>query len=66
MKNYCNYCDPKHFVVYGFCKNCKRKCNPPLYEPKSTMSAIDYQEYCRRWDSDRADTVSDAIRRDER
>ncbi len=49
MKSYCNYCDPKHFTLYGFCGNCKRKCECPLYDPRSKMSLEDYAAYKKRW-----------------
>ncbi len=63
MKSYCNYCDPKHFTIYGFCKNCKRKCEAPLYDPKSGMSIQAYEQYKATWNTGRADLVTDAIRR---
>lgn len=49
MTDYCEYCDPKKIIVYGFCSKCKRRCDPPLYEPKSTMSLLDYEAYKKRW-----------------
>lgn len=65
MKSYCPYCDPKHFMIYGFCGNCKRKCEPPLYEPKSGMSLEDYQKYKISWNEQRADLILDSMRRQE-
>jgi len=59
----CVCCDPKNFIVYGFCGNCKRKCEPPLYDPKSNMSLSDYEEYKKRWNEGRSDLVTDAMRR---
>ena len=63
MKSYCNYCDPKTYTIYGFCKNCKRRCEPPLYEPKSKMSLSDYEEYKARWNEQRSDLILDDMRR---
>lgn len=63
MKSYCNYCDPKLFVIYGFCRNCKRRCECPLFEPKGNMSVLDYEEYKNRWNKERPDLMLDAIRR---
>jgi hypothetical protein len=49
MKPYCTHCDPKHFQIHGFCRNCKRKCECPLYDPRSNMSLEDYVAYKKRW-----------------
>lgn len=65
MKSYCPYCDPKHFTIYGFCKNCKRKCECPFFDPKSNMSFSDYETYKKNWNQGRADLVLDAMRRTE-
>ena len=53
---YCNYCDPKHFVVYGFCKNCKRRRECPMFDEKGTMDMWDYEEYKKRWNELKEDT----------
>ena len=63
VKSYCNHCDPKHFTIYGFCKNCKRRCEPPLYEPKSNMTVDQYEQYVKNWNQQRSDLVLDAMRR---
>ena len=33
---YCKWCDPELFVIYGCCHNCKRQCNPPLVFDRKT------------------------------
>jgi len=63
MKSYCNYCDPRHFTINGFCKNCKRMCNAPLYDPKSNITIEEYKKYCKTWDRQRGALVLDAMRR---
>lgn len=64
--SWCNHCDPKHFTIYGFCKNCKRRCECPLWEPKSCVSPLDHAALRSRWDKERADLVLDAMRRTEK
>ncbi len=59
---YCNYCDPKFFVIYGYCGNCKRKCEPPLFDPRN-MSILDYEKFRRDWNQGRADLVLDMMRK---
>jgi ferredoxin len=61
--SYCNYCDPKYFVIYGFCKNCKRRCEPPLFDPDGSDSLLDYEGKRRKWNEQRSDLVIDAMRR---
>ncbi len=63
MKHYCNHCDPKHFTIYGFCKNCHRRCECPLFDEKGTMDMWDYEEYRKRWNQLRPDLMLDAIRK---
>ena len=63
MQSYCPYCDPKHFTIHGFCKNCRRRCDAPLYDRKSGMTPEEYAEYKKNWDSNRSDLVLDAMRR---
>ncbi len=65
MKTWCNYCDPAHFTIYGFCKNCRRRCEAPLYEPKG-MSFAEYEVYRKRWNDEKDISTSEAIRRDEK
>lgn len=60
---WCNYCDPKYFVIYGFCGNCKRRCEPPLLYPKGTVHVSDYEEFRRKWNEERSDLFMDAMRR---
>lgn len=28
--NFCEYCNPDHYHVYGYCGNCGKKWHPPL------------------------------------
>lgn len=58
---YCNYCDPKFFIIYGFCGNCQRRCQPPLFD-KETMNILDYEELKKNWNKERPDLMLDAIR----
>ena len=60
-----DYCDPKHFTIYGFCRNCNRRCECPLFDPKGLMSFLEYQDYKRRWNEQRSDLTLDAMRRAE-
>ncbi len=53
---YCNYCDPKNFVIYGFCKNCKRRCECPMFDEKGSMDMWDYEAYKKRWNELKEDT----------
>ena len=62
---YCSYCDPKFFIVYGYCGVCRRRCFPPLYDPYGTISMLDYEEFRKRWNAERADLISDEIRTSE-
>ncbi len=34
---YCSHCNPKDFVVFGFCLNCGKRNNPPLFDHKKEM-----------------------------
>lgn len=63
---WCNYCDPKHFTIYGFCKNCRRRCECPLYDPKSGMSPLDHAAFMALWNKERSDLIIDYMRRSER
>ena len=60
---YCNYCDPKFFVIYGFCRNCSRRCEPPVFDPIGSISLEDWLKMRRNWNMERADLMLDAIRR---
>lgn len=53
--SYCESCDPKFFVVYGFCDNCNRRCEPPLFDPKGSMSLLDYDEFRTNWNMKRSE-----------
>ncbi len=66
MKYYCNHCDPRNFTVYGFCKNCKRRCECPLFDPRSGMSLTDYAGYKQRWNDEKPDLMLDIMRKRER
>ncbi len=45
----CPYCDPKFYVIYGYCGNCHKKCRAPLFDLHGNMSILDYEEYKRKW-----------------
>jgi hypothetical protein len=62
MKSHCPYCDPKQFIIFGFCENCKRRCEPPFYDPDGDMSLLDYEEFRNKWNEQRSDLILDAIR----
>ena len=66
MKTWCDYCDPKYFVIYGLCTNCKRRCEPPLYDPHGEVSINDWSKMRHSWNQERSDLIIDAIRRDSR
>lgn len=53
MKSLCPYCDPKHFVIYGYCRNCSRRCEPPLYANSGKISLQEYDEFCKKWNDKR-------------
>lgn len=59
---WCNYCDPKYFIVYGFCVNCGRRCQPPLFDPRKD-DAIEWDKMRTEWNKERADLVLDSMRR---
>jgi hypothetical protein len=62
---WCNYCDPKFFVIYGFCRNCNRRCEPPPFDPIGDVSLKDWLEMRINWNAERADLILDAMRRTE-
>ena len=57
---YCYRCDPRFFVVYGFCI-CGRRCFPPLYDPNGTMGIKDYEEFRAEWNRQRPDLIKDIM-----
>lgn len=61
MKSWCDYCEPKTFIIYGFCKNCGRRCEPPLCFPG--VKAEDYYNQCKLWNQERGDLILDVMRR---
>ena len=63
MKIWCKYCDPKYFVIYGFCNNCKRRCEPLLFDVNEKKSILDWEAMRRKWNTERADLIIDVIRR---
>lgn len=63
MKTWCNYCDPKFFVIYGCCGNCGRRCEPPMIGSDSSIE--DYMKFRRKWNEDRVDSINDYIRQGE-
>ena len=64
MKHYCNYCDPKFFLIYGFCGNCQRRCEPPLFD-RFKENILDYEEMRTKWNAERSDLFLDVIRKQE-
>lgn len=61
----CTFCDPKYYVIYGFCRACGKRCEPPLWNPKSDVSHLDHLEMMTKWNMNRADLINDIIRRSE-
>jgi hypothetical protein len=64
MKTWCNYCDPKYNIIYGFCSNCKRRCYPPIFN-KDIENIDDYYIKIEKWNRLRSDLVIDEMRRRE-
>lgn len=62
MKYTCEACDPKYFVVYGFCAKCNRRCEPPLWDPDGEISILDHQEMMSNWNKQRSDFINDIVR----
>jgi hypothetical protein len=56
MKTYCKDCDPKLFIIHGFCGSCRRKCACPLFDPRSKMSLEEYDAYKKRWEEQDLDS----------
>lgn len=52
--NYCASCDPQYFVVYGYCPNCLRMCEPPLVDWLE-MSPLDAQQLHDDWNAAKDD-----------
>lgn len=44
----CIACNPKYFIVYGFCPQCKRMCHPPLIDTKN-ISVLDANQMIEDW-----------------
>lgn len=57
MKPWCDYCDPQFFMIFGFCGNCSRRCEPPLFDTKGQESFLDYEEKRRKWIEERVDLI---------
>jgi len=62
----CTHCDPKFFVIFGFCRSCGRRCEAPLFDPKGEMSLLDYDKFRAEWNKQRSDLFNDKFRRIER
>jgi hypothetical protein len=60
---WCNSCDPKFFIIYGFCDNCGRRCEPPQFDPKRPIDYVEYNELHKKWNQERSDLILDAMRR---
>lgn len=55
MKNYCDHCDPNLYVIYGYCWNCKRKCECPLFDcfnEEGYLDLIEYIKFKEDWDGE--------------
>lgn len=48
----CENCDPNLYVIYGYCKNCLRMCESPLWQ--EDLCAFDkYQEFRDKWNKEK-------------
>lgn len=56
-------CDPKFFVICGFCGKCNRRCEHPLFDPNGDSSLLDWDEMRINWNTERSDLMLDAIKR---
>jgi hypothetical protein len=61
---WCNYCDPKFFFVFGFCKNCNRRCEPPLYDYENDADLHAWFRMREEWNMLRNDVYADERRRE--
>ena len=48
MEEICPHCDPKYFVLYGYCRICRRIGEPPLWD-EDLCNFEQYKEFCRIW-----------------
>ncbi len=48
----CDQCDTKHFVIYGYCKSCERKCRAPLFDPNDDIPLENHLEMVKNWQED--------------
>lgn len=44
-EEYCSQCNPKYFVVFGFCLNCGKRCHTPLSEPGQLPNIFAQEEW---------------------
>jgi hypothetical protein len=50
---YCKYCDPKIYVIYGYCNICKRRCEPPPMRMFIDVREKEYKRFVREWNKNR-------------
>lgn len=44
-EEYCSQCNPKGFVVFGYCINCGKRCHRPLMDLKKLSLTYTQQEW---------------------
>lgn len=45
----CDHCNPEYYIIYGFCPNCLRMGECPLFEPwEGTLE--EYEKIRCEWD----------------
>lgn len=64
--NKCNECDPKHFVIYGFCTECGKRCQPPIFDEEGQMSFLNYEEFKNVCDKDKKVEIGTSIARNKK
>ncbi len=62
---WCDYCDPKYFIVYGFCGTCGHRCEPPLFDPYGDVDFFEHLKEREKWNEERADLIQYTLRKDE-
>lgn len=62
---WCKQCDPKYFTVYGFCRNCQRRCEYPLFDPDKDHGIREYCDKEAEWNKERSDLIADIFRKGE-
>ncbi len=52
-EGWCDYCDPEYFIIYGICKECGRRCEPPLFDPNGDVDFFDHLRMAEKWNEER-------------